>query len=154
MACRVIKKGRHFFGRGTSYTLDGARRAYNTELLSGATAGSERAPQGFMRSMQPTFHYHLLLRRSLCGAPLHGSWVLVVLKRALYMALSGAWRLTAPSTGQLKGRHFARGGGGRPRRPPWIRPWLQLWREGATAPDGDICHPYLRAGVTDGAAGL
>ena len=44
----------------------------------------------------------------LCGAPLHGSWVLVVLKRALYIAFSGARR---------QGRHFA-GGAAAPAAPP------------------------------------
>ena len=76
-------------------------------ILTGATAGSERAPQGFMLSMQSTTIYCCV--EGLRGVPLHGSWVLVVLKRALYIALSGS------TTGQLKGRHFARG---RPPPPP------------------------------------
>ena len=66
-----------------------------------------------MLSMQSTIIYCCV--GGLCGAPLHGSWV--VLKRALYTALSG--RRRAP--GQLKGRHFF-GVGGRFRRPPESAP--------------------------------
>ena len=42
-------------------------------ILTDATAGSERAPQGFMLSMQSTTIYCCV--GGLCGAPLHGSWV-------------------------------------------------------------------------------
>ena len=98
-----------FFGRGTSYILDSEHI-----ILTGATAGSERAPQGFMLSIQSSTIYCCV--GGLCGAPLHGSWVLVGLKLASHIALSGVRRLTAPVTGQLKGRHFA-GGGGRPPPP-------------------------------------
>lgn len=90
-------------------------------VLTGATAGSERAAQGFMLSMQSTTIYCCV--GGLCGAPLHGSWVLVVLKRALYKVLSGARRLTAPGTRTAEGAPICRDGAAAPAAPgpPWIR---------------------------------
>ena len=61
-----------------------------------------------MLSMQSTTIYCCV--GGLCGAPLHGSWVLVVLKRALCIALSGAGHHEAPSTRTAEGAPFCRGG--------------------------------------------
>ena len=83
-------------------------------VLTGATAGSETAAQGFMLSMQSTTIYCCV--GGLCGAPLQGSWVLVVLKRALYIALSGARRLTRTA----ERAPICRDGAAAP-GPPWIR---------------------------------
>ena len=93
-----------------------------TDRCESATAGSERAAQGFMLSMQSTTIYCCV--GSLCGAPLHGSWVLVVLKRALYKVLSGARPVRRRAPGQLKGRQFAGGGAAAPAAPPGSAPVL------------------------------
>ena len=94
-----------FFGRDTSYTLDSA-----DIILTGATAGSERAPQRFLL-MQSTTICLLLGRRFVWGAI---AWVVgigIVSKRALYIALSGAGHRTAER------ESLCRGGGGAPTAP-------------------------------------
>ena len=72
------QKGATFFSEGGRHILG---IVCIPIILTESTAGSERAPQGFMVSMQPTTIYCCV--GGLCGAPLHESWVLAVLQRAL-----------------------------------------------------------------------
>ena len=111
---KKCQEGAIFFGRGASYTLDSAHI-----ILTGATAGSERAPRGFMLSTYAIrFHYHLLLRRRFMWGAV--AWVVDIGSAKAHLicsvvrcpAADGAGHRTAEKAPLCRGW-----GGGRPALP-------------------------------------